>query len=557
MEPIGRCPSRAEHDARWHGHALQVSGCPLDDGNTVDAMFGFGRPRSDSPFSDVQVMQKKPSSHSVRLLIAKDGSSAELVLPPDADSEHLTYEWCHIMLQEASIEITDEVRENLRELLGGYVAGQELRGRIATGQPVKHGEDGYIEWEEGLEPADVADPEAEAEDASEIENPETAPDAPKSPPAAVCFYSHSAFTMVTSGQRIGRVVPPSLGCAGRDVRGLTIPAYEGKPVRVKFDESISLSDDGVLTSCVDGVLSRSGIRISVREFLEITGNVDFSTGHIDFEGDAKIHKGIRDLFEVRATGNIEIGQLIEAATVEAGGDIYARGGIAGRERGKISAKGDMTIRYLDSSSVSVGGTLRFEREMINCNASVMGSIESPGGAIIGGEITVVGRLLASVLGSSSQVVTTIHAASVPMLEDKLEALRKVIEDFQGREEKVKREITRLAEPGRVLSPDDRVRVKELGAELKGIQSKRTTCEASSKDLAERIASIRTVDINIEKMLHAGVRIVVGNQIYRINKDLKGPLRILLDRHGEMVYRIGTRGQNLPLRLISEIRAAAA
>lgn len=500
-------------------------------------------------------MQKKPSSSSVRLLIAKDGTSAEMVFPPEADSEHLALEWCLIMLQEASIEITDEVKANLRDLLSRYVAGQELRGCVATGQRVQHGEDGHIDWEEGLEPPVESNPEAEEADEGGDEGND--PDAPAGPPAAVCFYTRSAFTMVKSGQRIGRIVPPTMGREGRDVRGFTIQPHEGRAIRVKLDESIEQSEDGVLTSCEDGVLSRSGIRISVRKFLEISGNVDFSTGHIDFEGDAKISKGVRDLFEVRATGNIEIGQLIEAATVEAGGDIYARGGIAGRERGKISSKGDMTIRYLDSSLVSVGGTLRFEREMINCTASVMGSIESPGGAIIGGEITVVGRLVASMLGSNSQVVTTIYAGSVPLLEDKLKALEKVVEDFLAREDKVKRELTRMAEPGRVLSPDDRVRVKELGAELKGIQSKRTTCEASSKDLAERIESIRTVDINIEKLLHAGVHVVVGNKIYRINKDLKGPMRILLDRHGEMVYRIGTRGQNLPLRLISEIRAAAA
>jgi uncharacterized protein len=499
-------------------------------------------------------MQNKPSSHSVRLLIAKNGTSAELVIPSDADSEHVAFEWCVIMLQEASIEVTDEVSNNLRDLLVRYEPGQDLRGRIATGQPVQHGEDGYIDWAEGLEPAAAADPEPEGTNESEDGSGEGVLEAP---PAAVSFYELSAFTMVNSGQRIGRIVPPTLGCDGRDVRGLTIPAYEGKAVRMKLDESIELSDDGVLTSCVDGVLSRSGIKLSVREFLEITGNVDFSTGHIDFEGDVKICKGVRDLFEVCAMGNIEIGQLIEAATVEAGGDLYARGGIAGRERGKISSKGDLTIRYLDSSTVSVGGTLRFEREMINCTASVMGSIESPGGAIIGGEITVVGRLLASVLGSNSQVVTTIHAGSVPMLEDKLAALQKVIDDFLAREDKIKRELTKMAEPGRVLSVEDRGRVKELGAELKALQTKRTTCEASGKELAEKIDSIRTIDITAEKMLHAGVRVVVGNKIYVISKDLKGPIRILLDRQGEMVYRIGTRGSNLPLRLISEIRATAA
>lgn len=496
-------------------------------------------------------MQKNSSSQSVRLLIARNGTSADIVLPPDADTEHLAYEWCLIMLQEASIEITDEVSNRLKSLLASYVPGQELRGQIAVGVPVQHGTDGQIKWEPNLEPAELE--EQEADDASE-QDPLVSEGAP---PAAVSFYSRCAFTMVSKGEKIGELVQPTPGCPGRDVRGMEIPAREGRPIKVKVDESIEITEDGVMTSCVDGVLSRSGIRISVREFLEVPGYVDFSTGHIDFEGDAKIRKGVRDLFEVRATGNIEIGQLIEAATIEAGGDIFAHGGIAGRERGKISSKGDTTIRYLDSSEISVGGVLRFEREMINCKATVMGSIESPGGAIIGGEITVVGRMVVAVMGSNSNVVTTIYAGSVPTLEGKIKALDQVVNDLQSKEDKVKRELAKMAEPGRVLSPEDKSRVRQLAGELKTLQAQRGKCETSHKELADRIESIRTVDISIEKALHAGVQIAVGNQIFKISKDLKGPLRILLDHHGEMVYRIGTRGRNLPLRLISEVRAAAA
>ncbi len=57
--------------------------------------------------------------------------------------------------------------------------------------------------------------------------------------------------------------------------------------------------------------------------------MDFSTGNIDFEGDVRVLKGIRDIFEVRATGNIEVGGLIEASTIDAGGSVFAKGGMAG------------------------------------------------------------------------------------------------------------------------------------------------------------------------------------------------------------------------------------
>ncbi|MFG0292416.1 MAG: DUF342 domain-containing protein [Phycisphaerales bacterium JB050] len=487
-------------------------------------------------------MSQNPAHKPVRLLVAKDGSIADLLVPADADSQEVTFEWCMQMLHEASVVVNAAVTERLREVLAQFTGEEEVRDWVAKGTPVEHGTDGYIDWAEGLEPAERC---VRAGDESTGE------------PEAIDFYSCSAFTMVKVGQRLGRIVPPTDGVDGTDVRGQNVSARAGKPVKVKLDESIALDSDGVMTAQIDGVLSRSREKLAVRQYLEIPGYVDFSTGNVEFEGDVKVLKGVRDLFEVKATGNIEIGQLIESATVDAGGDVFATGGMAGRERGICKAGGDLAIRYLDSTSVAVGGSLRFEREMINCETMVKGSIESPGGSIIGGETQVVGKVVVGTLGSNSQVPTTLHIGSVPVLESKLESLERLIEAMEVKEEKCRKELAKLKGPGRVLSTDDRERQTELSFEMHSIESQRAKCRDSHRQLTERIRAVRTVDVSVEKTLYAGVRLVCGTQIFRINKDIKGPVRILLDRRGELVYRVGAHGQNMPLRQISEIRAVAA
>ncbi len=489
-------------------------------------------------------MSQNPAYKPVRLLVAKDGSVADLLIPALADPQEVTFEWCMQMLHEANVAVNARVTDRLRSVIAMFTGEDDIRECIAKGIPVEHGSDGYIEWTEGLDPSVRCRPTSETP-------------AEADEPVAIDFYSCSAFTMVKAGQHIGRIVPPTDGVDGTDVRGQNISARAGKPVKVKLDESIGLSADGTMTAQIDGVLSRSREKIAVRQYLEIPGYVDFSTGNVDFEGDVKVLKGIRDLFEVKATGNIEIGQLIESSTVEAGGDVFATGGMAGRERGVCNTGGDLAIRYLDSTSVRVGGSLRFEREMINCETVVKGSIESPGGSIIGGETRVVGKVVVAAIGSSSQVPTTVHIGSVPALESKLEALEKLIDAMEAKEEKCRNDLAKLKAPGRILSNDDRERQTELSFELHSIESQRSKCRESHRQLTERIGSVRTVDVSIEKTLFAGVRFVYGKQIFRINKDIKGPVRVLLDRRGELVYRVGAHGQNMPLRQISEIRAAAA
>lgn len=492
-------------------------------------------------------MAQRECYKPVRLLVAKDGSSADLLIPAEANPEETTYEWCLQILHEASVVVTSAVTDRVRAVLAGYEPGQEVREKVATGTPVQHGDDGYIEWFEGFEP-DAGTPDDEDDGREEEASDEQ---------QAVCFYSRSAFIMVEAGEHIGRIVPPTDGTDGTDVRGQVIAARAGKPMKVRLDESIGLSGDGTMTAQVDGVLSRSREKIAVRQYLEIPGHVDFSTGNVDFEGDVKVLKGIRDIFEVKATGNVEVGALIEASTIDAGGSVFARGGMAGRERGVCRAVGDLTIRYLDSTEVTVGGTLRFEREMINCTTVVRGGIESPGGAIIGGQTTVVGKVVVAAVGSNSQVPTLLNIGGVPTLESKLAMLEKLIDALDAKQEKMDKELKKLTAPGRILTNDERERQTELSFELHSVDAQRTKCRASHRELAERIRSVRTVDVSIEKMLYAGVRIAIGAQVFRINKDVKGPLRILLDRRGELVYRVGAHGQNMPLRQIAEIRAAAA
>jgi uncharacterized protein (DUF342 family) len=492
-------------------------------------------------------MSKNQAHKPVRLLVAKDGSVADLVIPADADPQEVTYEWCLQMLHEASVVVTSTVSDRLRKLLESFNGEEDLREHIAVGTPVQHGVDGHIDWAEGLE-TDPSLPSAEDGDESAESTDE---------PAAIDFYSRSAFIMVESGQHLGRIVPPTDGTDGTDVRGQNIAARAGKPVKVKFDESVGVSGDGTMTAQIDGVLSRSREKIAVRQYLEIPGYVDFSTGNVDFDGDVKVLKGVRDLFEVNATGNIQIGQLIEAASINAGGDLFATGGMAARERGSCHVGGDLSIRYLDSADVSVGGSLRFEREMINCTTKILGSLDAPGGSIIGGETRVVGKVSVAVLGSSSQVPTTLHIGGVPGLEEKLERLGALVDAMEEKEDKQRAELKKLQAPGRILSSQDRERQTELSFELHGIEAQRAKCRASHRELSERIKAVRTVDVSVEKMLHAGVRIALAGQIFRINKAVKGPLRILLDRRGELVYRVGAGGQNVPLRQISEIRAAAA
>lgn len=118
-------------------------------------------------------------------------------------------------------------------------------------------------------------------------------------------------------------------------------------------------------------------------------------------------KGVRDRFIVEATGNVIVDGLVEAATIKCAGHLAVRGGFAGRERGFAEVGKDMTGKYLDNVQGEVKGELRIDREIVNSELTVVGTLRSPNVTIMGGKITCHGEAEVAALGSPSGVPTQI------------------------------------------------------------------------------------------------------------------------------------------------------
>ncbi|NBB84444.1 MAG: DUF342 domain-containing protein, partial [Alphaproteobacteria bacterium] len=263
------------------------------------------------------------------------------------------------------------------------------------GRPVVHGEDGRLEWAEGCDPERAA-----AESNGRVD-----------------FYNLCRYVTVSKDQQIARLVAPTDGRAGHDLRGNTLQPRRGEPAPVKADTaSVKVDDAGTCTALIDGVLHFDAQQISISPVLTVRGHVDFSTGNLRFDGDVLVDKGVRDRFEVQASGDVETGELIEAAVIRAGRDLRARGGVASKEAGELRVGRDLTARYLDGVRGEIGRDAYTEREIIQCRLTVGRELNVSSGAIIGGACTVAGPVRAATLGSTAAMPTTLVLGSVPAAE---------------------------------------------------------------------------------------------------------------------------------------------
>jgi len=163
---------------------------------------------------------------------------------------------------------------------------------------------------------------------------DTASKLPKSPgeEEIIDFRERYVFTSVVEGEILAIKHPPGLSTPGTSVKGDMILPPPPKDVALVAGEGVVLTKDGkraVAARAGRPVASktRDAVRVSIIPELVNDGDVDLSSGNINFNGDVLISGNVKEGMEVKAGGNIRIGGLVSRAKIQAMGSIWIRGNI--------------------------------------------------------------------------------------------------------------------------------------------------------------------------------------------------------------------------------------
>lgn len=248
----------------------------------------------------------------------------------------------------------------------------------------------------------------------------------------VDYASLNLVQNVEAGDVICEIVPPEKGVPGRTVQNQELPARDGKTVSAPKGRNTELSEDGrSLLAAQAGHVEFTGRTFQVKSVLEIEGNVDFSSGNINFVGDVHVHGDVCSGFTVRALGSINVDGVVEASTVEAGGDLVVTKGILGNNESVIRAHRSIFTKYLENSSVYARENLQADC-IVNCDVYSDGEInvKSGRGTIIGGRLRAGRKITANIVGAQSEPRTLLFLGGLPCEEFERELLQREIDQIQ-------------------------------------------------------------------------------------------------------------------------------
>ncbi len=246
---------------------------------------------------------------------------------------------------------------------------------------------------------------------------------------------------VKKGDLICEVIPPTEGIAGRTVLNQELRCRNGKSVSLPKGKNTEVSEDGYkLLAAIDGRVEFSGRYFSVRPLLEISGNVDYSTGNINFIGDVLIKGDVCSGFSVRAMGDIKVCGVVESCEIEAGGDLIVVKGIVGNMETIVRSHHNIYSKYLVNSIVHARKNVHTDSIRYS-NVYSDGEVEvcSGRGLIVGGQIRAAQGIEAKTVGSVYESPTSIILGGQPYASFEKELLTRTIKEMKEEMEKLERQ----------------------------------------------------------------------------------------------------------------------
>lgn len=455
---------------------------------------------------------------------APAGCAREVVAPPSLAAR----------MKQAGLVVDEPVLAKLAEFQETYAGGaNELSMVVLRATPPVKGDPGRIDWAPGIEP----------DRAVTVEGSSTGTD----------HYTGRTYARITAGTHLGVLVQPGDGTPGRDVRGAEIDS-RGESIISRLDASIRSDADGNLSAGKDGMLIGLGGMYRIADVLEINQSVDFNTGHITAAGDVIVHDGVRPGFKVSAAGTLRIHGLVETADITSQGDLSLTIGMAGAGRGTITGGANARVGYLDSVSATIEGTLIVERELVNSNVTIGGSLDARDATVFGGEIAVTDSCRIKTLGSEAFRATHIILGDVPLLaRQSLETVRAL--------KAIDAKLAQLAEKERIirlnprLRPVDREQLTEIAFEVQELQTQRTEKMGNAAELQSAVQARRKVDVEVSKAIFPNVKLTIGQFVVTFERPVRGLIRIFWDPSGKLLCRLGT-AEPQPLDTIAKVARTA-
>jgi uncharacterized protein len=251
---------------------------------------------------------------------------------------------------------------------------------------------------------------------------------------------------VRTNDQIARVLPPQKGELGTTIKGNPIIPHEGRKgifhcgPNTRFDTS----DPTLVVATSDGnVVWRNDGSIEVLTVVLVNGNVDFSTGNINFVGSLVVRGDVKSDFTIKVDRDLTVFGDVEDARIEAGGNVKIRKGFIGCGKGICCAGGNVEVHNVLNQTIIAKGDILIAKEAVGGVLKADGRIIAAYATIVGTQVESKMEVTVKNLGSMEGAVATVRVGRKGRILDRLAQIEKEMKQVEKQTSDVKDAVFRL------------------------------------------------------------------------------------------------------------------
>lgn len=335
-----------------------------------------------------------------------------------------------------------------------------------------------------------------------------------------------ADVSVTNGQVLAEIIPGLPGKIGHDVFGRPVSPRDPRPVVIREGKNVRFDPARrSYTAAVSGRIRFVEKVLSVDDVFRVEGDAGLRTGNINHPGALVISRDIQSETEVIASGDIDVGENIEDATVESGGNITVQGGISCKVKGTIKVAGNLHARFIRNAVIEAGGDIYIDREINQCQIKTRGAVIVKQGRIVGGTIMALKGIETGDLGSDACIPTELIVGKDYTMETLVAEKRAAVESAKTVVLKLRDAVAPLRSKRDSLSPPMKQKLALMLDELQKREAVFSGLERELDRLFRSIQAAATNQIYVHGKIHPDNLIQIGAQIKKIKETVPGPLRV--------------------------------
>lgn len=254
------------------------------------------------------------------------------------------------------------------------------------------------------------------------------------------FKDRGIIPQVEEGTVLAEKTPLRKPRNGKNVFGKELATNKAQDINLRYGKGAKLSEDRLkILAAVNGYpkLTWAGL-VTVNQEFVTTGDVNYQTGHVKYDGNIRIKGCIKDGFKVS-------GNDIDAYEIQ-GGIIHAEGNLTitnGINEATIYAKGNVYAKFVHNSNIVCLGNIYITKEIVDSTIETSGVCITKEGKVISCKITAKMGVFAKQIGtelSEPNVITTGHDIFINkelvIIKDKIRNLMKEKNKNQKSKEKL-------------------------------------------------------------------------------------------------------------------------